>query len=264
MRALGSILVIASLVLGSFAVATAYHVSLRGPNLRNVIGLHLASDAGVRLDASGSPVLDEQGRRVPIVRARDEQGEPTIITNEMLNELGAGTASAPVIRVMEFRWSLWGRAWWFAASVVGLVAGAALLRADQRARRQAAAAGRAAGGAGRARDAFEHVRAAVHSLRDELPSSPETVRLEVLLERIGQLQRTDLRDFVDAREELGHLVGARRCAELMDHFAAMERQLNRAWSAAADGVWEEARASLERAAQRFPDLESLLPEAGKG
>ena len=46
-------------------------------------------------------------------------------------------------------------------------------------------------------------------------------------------------EFVEARSPLIAQLGLAGFAEVMDRWAAAERQINRAWSAAADGVYEE-------------------------
>ncbi|MEX2401503.1 MAG: hypothetical protein WD423_12090 [Rhodothermales bacterium] len=52
-----------------------------------------------------------------------------------------------------------------------------------------------------------------------------------------------------------------RYARLMDRFAACERQIKRAWSAAADDNLEEARTSLKRAQPPVAAARALLDEA---
>jgi hypothetical protein len=70
-------------------------------------------------------------------------------------------------------------------------------------------------------------------------------RFGLILTRVGELQKTHMVAFVEARPVLIARLGLGGYAELMDRYAAAERQLNRAWSAAADGVYEEAVQALE-------------------
>jgi hypothetical protein len=70
-------------------------------------------------------------------------------------------------------------------------------------------------------------------------------RFGLILTRVGELQKTHMIAFVEARPVLIARLGLGGYAELMDRYAAAERQLNRAWSAAADGVYEEAVQALE-------------------
>jgi hypothetical protein len=72
-------------------------------------------------------------------------------------------------------------------------------------------------------------------------------RLALILERLGEAQKTHMPAFVEARPILIARLGLGGFAELMDRYAAAERQINRAWSAAADGVPAEAAQCLELA-----------------
>ena len=80
-----------------------------------------------------------------------------------------------------------------------------------------------------------------------LPPGKKDFRLLLILERLSELQRTHLNAFVEARTPLIARFGLGKFAEIMDRFAACERQINRAWSAAADGVFDESLESLHNA-----------------
>lgn len=74
-------------------------------------------------------------------------------------------------------------------------------------------------------------------------------------------------DFVLARSTLIHTYGLREYAELMTDFSIAERNINRAWSASADGYLDEVWLSLERAdrqlqtvAQHLLDYKKQLAE----
>jgi hypothetical protein len=90
----------------------------------------------------------------------------------------------------------------------------------------------------------------------------EQARLALILERIGTLQKTHMPAFVEARPLLVARLGLGGYAELMDRYAAAERQINRAWSAAADGVPEEAVSCLDQAAGLLDEAAARL--GGKG
>ena len=83
-------------------------------------------------------------------------------------------------------------------------------------------------------------------------------RQHAIIERLGEVQSTHVPAFVDARPLLISRLGLSGFAELMDRFAAMERQVNRAWSAAADGVEDEALDCLERASALAAETTPLL------
>lgn len=73
--------------------------------------------------------------------------------------------------------------------------------------------------------------------------------------RIDELFAEDLTTFVQARQSLAHVYGLQVYADVMSHFAAGERYLNRVWSASADGYIDEVTTYLDKAQVQF--VESL-------
>jgi RNase adaptor protein for sRNA GlmZ degradation len=71
--------------------------------------------------------------------------------------------------------------------------------------------------------------------------------------RIDEQLVDDLDDFVEARESIGHKYGLQHYADVMSHFAAGERYLNRVWSASADGYVDEVNAYMARAEEQFAE-----------
>ncbi len=71
--------------------------------------------------------------------------------------------------------------------------------------------------------------------------------------RIDDLFMVLLDRFVQARNSVTHAYSMSDYAHLMNHFAAGERRLNRAWSASVDGYIDEVHACLARAARHFAD-----------
>ncbi len=69
--------------------------------------------------------------------------------------------------------------------------------------------------------------------------------------KIDELFIKDLDDFVEARESISHCYGVQSYADLMSHFAAGERYLNRCWTASADGYIDEVNIYLDKAAYQF-------------
>ena len=57
--------------------------------------------------------------------------------------------------------------------------------------------------------------------------------------------------FVEARQSISHAFGARAYADIMSHFAAAERYLNRVWSCSADGYIDEAHDYIHRSRVQF-------------
>ena len=87
-----------------------------------------------------------------------------------------------------------------------------------------------------------------------------------LPDRIDETFREEIHHFVEAREAIAHLWGMQAYADVMTHFAAGERYLNRVWSTAADGYIDEAHVyvakSLEQFEQALGRLEALeVPQA---
>jgi len=91
--------------------------------------------------------------------------------------------------------------------------------------------------------------------RDSIP--PHELRFE-----IDRRFRDDLSAFADARMTMAHLYGLQAYADIMSHFAAGERYLNRIWSASADGYRDEALTYIGKAHRQFEDARRLLAVAG--
>jgi hypothetical protein len=58
-----------------------------------------------------------------------------------------------------------------------------------------------------------------------------------------------------------HLFGMQTYADIMSHFAAGERYINRVWSSSADGYDAEAETYLHKAAEQFADAQRQLSDA---
>jgi len=71
--------------------------------------------------------------------------------------------------------------------------------------------------------------------------------------RIDETLLGDLDDFIEARESIGHKYGLQHYADIMSHFAAGERYLNRVWSASADGYIDEVNAYMTKAEEQFAE-----------
>ncbi|MFH1873907.1 MAG: hypothetical protein ABH859_01800 [Pseudomonadota bacterium] len=69
--------------------------------------------------------------------------------------------------------------------------------------------------------------------------------------KIDEIFVDDLDNFVEARESISHCYGVQNYADLMSHFAAGERYLNRCWTASADGYIDEVKAYIARATEQF-------------
>ncbi len=69
--------------------------------------------------------------------------------------------------------------------------------------------------------------------------------------RIDELFVEDIETFLKARESIIHQYDMQSYADLMSHFAAGERYLNRSWSASADGYVDESTTYIEKALEQF-------------
>jgi hypothetical protein len=71
--------------------------------------------------------------------------------------------------------------------------------------------------------------------------------------KIDDMVLKDIDDFVEARETIGHKYGLQHYADVMSHFAAGERYLNRVWSCSADGYIDEVNAYLDKSLVQFTE-----------
>lgn len=238
MKALVFLLLSASLVLGLVGAMTAYAPPLTLADA-SLDGLTLNAAAGARSVGDG-PVA-------PLARKGDR------LTPELLASLRASGETR--IKVKEFslaRWTGWP---FFVLGCAGLCAGAWLARREGR---KALAGAQAAGaGTGDAPEVvLESITRTVDELRAALPAaSDDRVRQRRILDALTPVQEVQVPAFVAARSRLIARFGMGGYARLMDRFATAERQVNRAWSAAADGYVDESATCLDAAAE-------LLREAG--
>ena len=76
--------------------------------------------------------------------------------------------------------------------------------------------------------------------------------------RIDATVPADLSDFAESREAIAHVYGLQAYADVMSHFAAAERYLNRVWTSSADGYVDEVRTYLPRARAEFEEALQML------
>ena len=107
----------------------------------------------------------------------------------------------------------------------------------------------------------ESIDNVVRDLREIVSSG--SLRGAALRDRIDETLRPDLVRFADARESMVHLFGLQTYADIMSHFAAGERYVNRVWSSSADGYDGEAARYLGRAEEQFTDAQRQLNEAAR-
>lgn len=153
--------------------------------------------------------------------------------------------------------SNWTGKWLFLGSVAGLVAGAMLLRTA--ARREVEQAPSSDHASATPEDIASRICAAIADLRGSLPAlGGETERMAAIVRELGEVQAELVPAFVETRPALVARRGLGGFARVMDAFAGMERKVNRAWSASADGVYHESSAALDEAAVAADELVRLL------
>ena len=254
----GFVLIALGLVLGVASVPTAYLPPLSLDDER-LVGLTLAAPAGeVRTEDMPDHAMGE-----PLIKPVDDDGEPVKVTAEILATLR--DADVKRIKVKEFALSRWTGVWPFLGACGLLLLGALLVRTDMKQRLAAAEAAAQTNTAASPQATLAAITEAIEGLRRELPHmTTDHDRLHAIIERLGEVQSTHVPAFVDARPLLISRLGLSGYAELMDRFAAMERQVNRAWSAAADGVEDESLDCIERASALAAETVPLLHGARAG
>ena len=78
--------------------------------------------------------------------------------------------------------------------------------------------------------------------------------------KIDELFPNALDRFVQARESIIHVYSVQDYADVMNHFAAGERAVNRVWSASVDGYVDEVSNCMAKAALHFKDAWELFSE----
>jgi len=270
MKLIGNLLLTICLITGCLSAATAYLVPASDVAIDPDEPLTLAEGAGaVKITDAERAELRAQYDAGEITAetyaaqldAKDpivEEG--TELTEEDLARLEA--ADARYAEVKQFSIGRWPYGWVFGLSALGLLAGSLLVRAGAKAEIAAstpADAGPAAEPTSSPDAAVAAIAAEIESLRRDLPSLPsDNERLDAIVSRLGHLQGDQIPTFIEARAPLIARFGLGKYAEIMDRFAAMERKINRAWSAAADNHLPEATIALEDAASLTPGVAEAL------
>lgn len=96
---------------------------------------------------------------------------------------------------------------------------------------------------------------------EELSGKKEQIPTYEMRFEIDHRFRNDLNDFAEARMSMAHLYGLQRYANIMSHFAAGERYINRVWSASADGYQDEVLNYVDKALSQFREARERLSSA---
>jgi len=87
----------------------------------------------------------------------------------------------------------------------------------------------------------------------QLNAQKQSINTYDVRHHIDRLFIEDINTFVQARQTIAHVYGLAAYGDVMNHFAAGERYLNRVWSASADGYIDEVNAYLEKAREQFSE-----------
>lgn len=273
MKLIGNLLLTICLITGCLSAATAY---LAPADATGLTELTLSEPAGAT-PASAEAVREAKAAydagaiTAETYIARVEALEPVVDTpaddagedERSLSEAqldAAREAKVEHLHLKEFSLARWPHAWIFGLSAAGLFAGSLLVRAGDK----AIIAKQHTGDAdtppvGSPEVAMKAIQDGVLSLQADLASMPSADdKLRAILARLGDLQGDAIPTFIEARAQLIAKFGLGRYAEIMDRFAAMERKINRSWSAAADGHLGESSTALDDAALIAPDVSAKL------
>ena len=94
----------------------------------------------------------------------------------------------------------------------------------------------------------------------ELNERKETINTYDIRLKVDELFLEDLNTFVEARESISHTYGVQAYADVMSHFAAGDRYLNRVWCASSDGYIDEVNEYLVKSLEQFEDSQRKLAE----
>lgn len=283
MKLIGNLLMTVTLLAGLLAAATSYLAPVTSPedswiDYINTSGkevyIHSNNPAGATTtsedDAAKLRAQYERGEiTAQAMLTGVEELHPIVAADAPLSPenrakltgaAGEGTRQAHYVNIKRFSPMGWKYNWLFGICVIGLFTGAMLVRkATQR---------EIAAHSGDENQSASHespdgilaqIRLSVDRLRADLGNAvTERERTHLIVERVGALQKKEFSDFIDARPKLIARLGLGGYAELMDRFAAAERQVNRAWSIAADGFFDEAAECLENSAHLLVEAQEKL------
>ena len=244
MKWLTPLLLALSLAAGTISCMTAYTPRL------DAVAAAAAAGETIELGASSGKLVDTDGKVAPIAATGAR------LTPELVATLRA--AGVERVRVRQFSFARWSHGWMFAGSCAGLVIGAMLVRRGIRAGLKASAV--ETGAARSPAAALTCVRQVLQKLDAAMPVLRETDDgMGRVTAELGELQATHLDTILQSRERIIAAGGLGGFAQFMSAYSVMERQINRAWSAAADDAADEVAECLKHALELIDDVERVLP-----
>ncbi len=235
-RIVGNLIIAISLVLGAIAATTAYVPRLTDTDADLQIGpgfAHLNAPAGAVQNTFGEFELDDAGNRIPLVETGTE------LTPQVQSQLRQNGVTR--VRIKEFTFQRWELSWLFVLAATGLILGARIVTRAAAKEIVEHEATNQSEQANNPKHVVQTILEIARSLHEDLPKlSTESEKANVIITRIDRVQKHLSMQIVDSRNVLISQLGLTGFAEFMDAYSRMERALNRAWSAAADGVLDEA------------------------
>jgi len=141
----------------------------------------------------------------------------------------------------------WTGKWHFLLAAAGLIGGGLLIKTAQK--QELAAPSEDGSTKASPAETAASMRSAIMDLRTRISSlETDRERMAQIVSVLGEVQGELIPAFAETRPQLIGTYGMGGFARIMDSFASMERKMNRAWSAAADGHYEESRDALDEAA----------------
>lgn len=245
MRVFTPLLLAVSLAAGTIACMTAYTPKLAA------VESALAAGETIELGAPSGRWVAADGKIAPVAAAGAR------LTPELVATLRA--AGVERVRVRQFSFARWSHAWMFSVAAGGLAAGAMLVRSERRAALKATLGSHAESAQSPAK-ALASMRQTLRALDAEMPALRAAAGgMKRVTDALGELQSTHVDTILLSRERIIAAGGLGGFAQFMSAFSVMERQINRAWSAAADDVPDEVARCLKRALELADGVERLLP-----
>jgi hypothetical protein len=235
---LANLLMIVGTSLGVYGAASAYYVPIDAPDAE-IIDLTLNDNAGAK--------LGEKAQLTPLFQ-RGQKMDAVTLAALRENSQGIAGHVAPwrFVRVKEFSWARWPGKWITSAGTLMLLVGALIARRHRD-------AGAAMIDEGSMIPITSESLGKLGAEIDQLlarPTASETAANQQICDVTDELQKRWITPLLRAQNALVAQQGIGRAADPLATFAAVERNLYRAWSAAADGYVEEAIAALRNARQQ--------------
>lgn len=245
MKLIGNILIWVSLAIGLVSAPSLYAWPV-GPDA--TFDAHFA----IGTDEDGSPryAVLKQKTEHPKTKVLIAPAEASLTPEVLATMRDAGIERATVRHPSGATGRLianWTGKWQFLIAAAGLIGGGLLIKAAMK--RDLAAPPEDGVVKVSPAELVGSMRTTIKDLRSSIATlETDRERVARIVSVLGEVQGEQVPAFAETRPQLIGTYGLGGFARIMDSFASMERKMNRAWSAAADGHYEESRDSLDEAA----------------